>query len=215
MKILHLPVCYGSTNCYIIIDEKESLCAAVDPGGDAEAISKAIEENGCALTAVFLTHGHYDHTGGLKGLRERFGNVPVYLNERDVIRSEDKKTRYLFRDAGETLSYDEGDVLMIGSIPVRVIATPGHTPGGVCLMTEDAVFCGDTLFRFSMGRTDLPFGNEADMMRSLSRLASLEGNYRLFPGHMAESGLDAEREENAFLKKAVQMNINKIIKEEA
>lgn len=206
MKLVCVPVYYATTNCYIICDEKEKLCAVIDPGGDADVISNAIGECGCALTAVFLTHGHYDHTGALKGLRESFGNVPVYLNERDVIRSEDAKTRFCFREVGETLNYDEGDVLRIGDISVNVIATPGHTPGGVCLIAGDAIFCGDTLFKSSMGRTDLPFGSEEDMMNSLSRIGNLEGNYKLYPGHMAQTELDIERTENAFMRKAMKIN---------
>ena len=203
MKIVHVPVCYGTTNCYLLCDESTKLCAVVDPGGDAAKIVAAVEDSGCALTAVFLTHGHYDHVGAVKGLRERWSAVPVYLNGRDLIRSDDKRTARLFPDIGETVSYDEGDEIAVGGIGVRVMATPGHTPGGVALIAGDAIFCGDTLFASSMGRTDLPGGSEEAMLSSLARLGGLAGNYKLYPGHMGLSELDTERAVNPYLRKAM------------
>ena len=204
MRIIHVPVCYGTTNCYLICDETAKLCAAVDPGGDASRIIDAIGESGCVLSAILLTHGHYDHVGGVKGLREKWNAVPVYLNERDVIRSDDKRTARLFPDIGETVSYDEGDEVTVGRLRVKVMAMPGHTPGGVVLIAEDAIFCGDTLFASSMGRTDLPGGCEEEIMRSLARLGGMEGNYRLFPGHMGLTDLETEREGNGYLRMAMR-----------
>lgn len=203
MKIIHVPVCYGTTNCYLICDEERKECAVVDPGGDAPKIAKAVEESGCEPKAILLTHGHYDHIGGLKGLRETWSGVPVYLNERDIIRSDDKKTARLFPDAGETVNYDEGDEIEIGSLRIKAAATPGHTPGGISLIVEDALFSGDTLFASSMGRTDLPGGSEDEIMTSLARLGRLDGNYTVYPGHMKVSDLDTERSVNGYLMKAM------------
>lgn len=203
MKIIHVPVCYGTTNCYLICDEERKECAVVDPGGDAPKIVKAVEESGCEPKAILLTHGHYDHIGGLKGLRETWSGVPVYLNERDIIRSDDKKTARLFPDAGETVNYDEGDEIEIGSLRIKAAATPGHTPGGISLIAEDALFSGDTLFASSMGRTDLPGGSEDEIMTSLARLGRLGGNYTVYPGHMKVSDLDTERSVNGYLMKAM------------
>lgn len=203
MKIIHVPVCYGTTNCYLICDEERKECAVVDPGGDAPKIVKAVAESGCEPKAILLTHGHYDHIGGLKGLRETWSGVPVYLNERDIIRSDDKKTARLFPDAGETVNYDEGDEIEIGSLRIKAAATPGHTPGGISLIAEDALFSGDTLFASSMGRTDLPGGSEDEIMTSLARLGRLDGNYTVYPGHMKVSDLDTERSVNGYLMKAM------------
>lgn len=203
MRIIHVPVCYGTTNCYLICDETAKLCAAVDPGGDAAKIIDTVGESGCALTVILLTHGHYDHVGGVKGLREKWPDVPVFLNERDIIRSDDKRTARLFPDIGGTVSYDEGDELAVGSIQIKIMAAPGHTPGGVALIAEDALFCGDTLFASSMGRTDLPGGSEEAIMRSLGRLGGLTGNYKVYPGHMGLTELDTERAVNGYLRKAM------------
>lgn len=204
MKILHVPVNYGTTNCYIICDEGKKECAVVDPGGDAPKIAMAVKESGCELKTILLTHGHYDHIGGLKGLREMWSGVPVYLNERDIIHSDDKKTARLFSGAGETVNYDEGDEIEVGDLRIKAVATPGHTPGGVSLIVEDALFSGDTLFASSMGRIDLPGGNEDEIMTSLARLGRLEGNYTVYPGHMTASDLDTERSVNGYLIKAME-----------
>ena len=103
---------------------------------------------------------------------------------------------------GETLSYQEGDTVPVGNLTVQVLHTPGHTPGGVTLRVEDALFTGDTLFQGSMGRTDLG-GSYTEIMASLKRLGQLEGDLQVLPGHMGVSTLDRERKSNYFLREAL------------
>ena len=201
MKVVALDVYYG-TNCYIVCDEIKKLCAIIDPGGDAEKVIAAVESSGCAPVAVLLTHGHYDHVGGVRGLRARWSELPVYLNRRDVYDTEDKKLLRLYPPIGDTLSCDEGDAVTVGDITVRVLATPGHTRGGVSLLAEDTLFCGDTLFASSMGRTDLFGGSDEEMDASLARLDALPGDYKLLPGHMGASTLERERQCNPYLIRA-------------
>ena len=198
MKVIALDVYYG-TNCYVICELAAGLCAIVDPGGDAGKVISTVEESGCSPSAILLTHGHYDHVGGVRGLRTRWPDIPVYLNRRDVYDTEDKKLLRLYPPLGETRSYDEGDTVTLGDIAVRVLATPGHTHGGVTLQAEDTLFCGDTLFASSMGRTDLPGGSAEEMAASLARLRALPGDYKLLPGHMVASTLQRERDCNSYL----------------
>jgi glyoxylase-like metal-dependent hydrolase (beta-lactamase superfamily II) len=182
----------------------EKLCAVIDPGGDAPQVAKAVEETGCTLRCILLTHGHFDHTGGVAGLVERFPGTPVYLSPLDIYPPENRHTRHLFPPVGvETVPYGEGDTVAVGGLTFAVLATPGHSEGSVTLKCGDALFCGDTLFASSCGRTDLAGGNTDKMVASLRRLGQLEGDYKVCPGHMNATTLDAERASNPTLKSAL------------
>jgi glyoxylase-like metal-dependent hydrolase (beta-lactamase superfamily II) len=205
MKIEQLQVGPIGTNCYILCDEAQKVCAVIDPGGAPARVAAAVEAAGCVPCAILLTHGHYDHMGGAADLREKWPEVPVYLNHRDVY-GEDAYLRQLFPAVPGALDYDEGDTLAVGALTVSVLATPGHSEGSVTLRCENVLFCGDTLFAGSCGRTDFPGGSMEKIMASLKRLGRLEGDLAVYPGHMESSSLDRERQWNPYLLQALGQN---------
>ena len=203
MDIQILQVGPIGTNCYLLCDETEKLCAVVDPGGDAARVAAAVVDTGCAPCAILLTHGHYDHTGGVAELRAKWPDVPVYLNHRDQYEG-DAYLQQLFPPVPGAKDYDEGDTVQVGGLAVDVMATPGHSEGSVTLRCGDVLLCGDTLFAGSCGRTDFPGGSVKKIMASLKRLGSLEGDLQVYPGHMETSTLDQERSWNPYLHQAMQ-----------
>ena len=202
MDIKTLQVGPIGTNCYLLCDETEKLCAVIDPGGDADRVAAAVEGSGCAPCAILLTHGHYDHTGAVAELAEKWPNVPVYLNHRDQC-GDDAYLRQLFPPVPCAKDYGEGDTIQVGSLTLNVLATPGHSEGSVTLRCGDVLFCGDTLFAGSCGRTDFPGGSMQKIMDSLKRLGELEGDLAVYPGHMEDSTLDRERSWNPYLRQAM------------
>ena len=203
MEIKTLQVGPIGTNCYLLCDETEKLCAVVDPGGDAARVAAAVVDTGCAPCAILLTHGHYDHTGGVAELRAKWPDVPVYLNHRDQYEG-DAYLQQLFPPVPGAKDYDEGDTIQVGGLTVDVMATPGHSEGSVTLRCGDVLLCGDTLFAGSCGRTDFPGGSVKKIMASLKRLGSMAGDLQVYPGHMETSTLDQERSRNPYLHQAMQ-----------
>lgn len=195
MDIRQVPMGPIGANCYLIADGT-GRAAVVDPGGE-EALA-LVKKLGVTVDAILLTHGHYDHTGGVPALRAALG-CPVYLHPGDKAKLGDQ----LMPDIGLTTDYVDGDKVQVGALEVKVIHTPGHTPGGVTLMAGDALFTGDTLFQGSMGRTDLPGGSYEVIMNSLRKLGALEGDYRVFSGHEGATTLSAERRSNYYLLEAM------------
>ncbi|WP_186566672.1 MBL fold metallo-hydrolase [Lawsonibacter celer] len=202
MKIKALQVGPIGTNCYLLEDETTNSAAVVDPGGEAERILAQLKADGMEVKCILLTHAHFDHTGGVADLRAALPQVPVYLHRLDAERLGTGEMPAI----GPTVPYDEGDEVLVGALTVKVLFTPGHTPGGVTLLVEGerVLFTGDTLFQGSMGRTDLAGGNYEEIMRSLARLAALEGDYHVLPGHMGGSTLERERKSNYYVMEAVQ-----------
>lgn len=197
MKLIYLPAC--ATNCYLVADEQAGVCAIVDPGDPDPAILQAVEEAGWTVQYILLTHGHYDHTMGVPALRQALPEVPVLMHPGDA---EMPKPFFRIQEMGALTFFQDGDTIPLGGLDIRVLATPGHSAGSVCFQVEDALLTGDTLFQGSMGRTDLPGGSYEAMTASLKRLGALPGDYRVLPGHMGATTLDAERAGNYYMKEA-------------
>ncbi len=199
MRIATFQLGALGTNCYIVIDEQTKACAVVDPGASGEAVADWMKNEGLQPKYVLLTHGHYDHVGGVAALRARYVGIPVYVHEADT-----HLTPTLTKGLEWTHHYGEGDVLSMDGVTFKVLHTPGHTPGSVCLQAEDVLLTGDTLFADSCGRTDFPGGSWSQMMDSLIRLANLSGDFRVLPGHMEDSTLERERKHNPYMKEATK-----------
>lgn len=200
IKRIYIPTVY--TNCYLLIDEDSGALAVIDPGDDVtEVIRGACAENGRTLQAVYLTHGHFDHIGGVAALVRAYPELPVYLHAGDM-----GGTTPLMNTAAlpNVKPWAEGDTVTLGGLKVEVLSTAGHTKGSVTLRCEDALFTGDTLFAGSCGRTDFPGGDTEEMMASLKKLAELEGDYRVFPGHESATTLENERQSNPYVRAAVE-----------
>ena len=194
MEIIPLALGDYMTNCYIIRQENSKECCIIDPGYEAGRILSLLDEKQLTPEAILLTHGHFDHVGAVKDLAAET-DCEVYISAADLSLPPMITNGPLYY----TRTYPESGSLTIAGLSFRVIPTPGHTPGSVCLMVEDALFSGDTLFAGSCGRTDLPGGSWGSISASLKKLAALPGDYRVFPGHGAATTLEYERRCNPYL----------------
>lgn len=195
MHIVTMPLGAYQTNCYLLWQDGQDSCLVIDPGYEPEKVLKKAGQLGKRIEAILLTHGHFDHVGGVRQLAADT-DCSVYLCQQDLSMPQQMTAGPLYY----THTYGEGDTLTLAGIPLQVLHTPGHTPGSVCLIAEDALFSGDTLFEGSCGRTDLPGGDTATILASLARLRQLPGDYRVYPGHGSATTLSEERRFNPYLK---------------
>ena len=196
MQVLTITGGMLGTNCYMVWDEGDK-CVLIDPGFEADPILDTVRSHGKQVEAILLTHGHFDHVGGVKAIHEETG-CKVYIHKLDM----ELPQRLTLGTVPYTHNYEEGDTLSLAGLSIRVLHTPGHTPGGVCLLCGNYMFSGDTLFAGTCGRTDLPGSSYKDMWASLARLASLDEDYQVLPGHGESSTLFTEKKLNPYLQGA-------------
>lgn len=205
MKLDSLQVGMIGTNCYLLTDETAgNATAVIDPGGSADQILARIRKNNLDVKLILLTHGHFDHVLGVPGLLKKWPGIPVYVHEKEVNWTGAGDQYMLLGPVDNIHTVKEGDTIDFGGTPIEVLHTPGHSPGSVTYRVGDVLFCGDTLFAGSCGRTDFTGGSYGQILQSLKRLVSLEGNLRVCPGHESTTSLDAERAGNPFVRDALR-----------
>ncbi len=198
------------TNCYICYDESKN-CVVIDPGSNPEVILNLIDNESLNLVNIILTHGHFDHVTVVKELKDAYPNVPIYLHKEDYEMYQEARkitnqyTGLNFDDyemPKDIKFMSEGDIINTGNISFKVIHTPGHTQGGVCLFDEDnkILFSGDTLFRLSVGRTDLKGGNTEQLLDSIiKKIFVLDDKITVYPGHGEYTTVGCEKAYNQYL----------------
>jgi hydroxyacylglutathione hydrolase len=203
-----LPVGPLQCNCSVIGDEVSREAIVIDPGDDVSDIVAIIERHGLTVKMIVITHAHIDHIGGAQKLRARTG-APVYMHEADAFLADQlaMQATWLRIEAPENPGIDtpahDGDVLRAGSLEAHVLHTPGHTPGSISLYLplESKVIAGDTLFQGSVGRTDLPGGDTAEIARSIrGKLYTLPENTIVYPGHGGTTSIGEEKRSNPFVR---------------
>jgi len=206
MWVKIIPVGMLETNCYILGDPETRSGIVIDPGAELEKIAAVIERASLKIKYIINTHGHYDHIGADRSLKEICG-AEILIHREDAEMLSDPALNLSFADNGneiENLKADkvleDGDVINIGDILLKVIHTPGHTPGSICLLTGNEIFTGDTLFAGSAGRTDLPGGSYEQLVDSIhNKIKPLPGHLKVYPGHGPTTTIEVEKSQNPFM----------------
>lgn len=203
MQIEQLPLGGYQTNAYLVYEGDRGFI--IDPGAQGRFLLDHIKERGFVPEAILLTHAHGDHIGALKDVLETYP-VPVYLHQKEK-KVLDTPSMNLGSMKGLQLVQPEslrlvkdGDTIEVAGFQIKVLHTPGHTPGSVCYQLENVLFSGDTLFQGSIGRTDFPGGNVEQMMASLERLKEIPENLIVLSGHGMRTDLDTEKMRNPFMR---------------
>jgi glyoxylase-like metal-dependent hydrolase (beta-lactamase superfamily II) len=187
-----------STNCYVANSQQTKDAIIIDPGLDfsseAQQILDYITQGALKVKLIVNTHGHSDHISGDAIFQEKY-NVPIYIHKYDAPSIEGfNKGKF-----PANVLLEDGSLIEFGNKSLKVMHTPGHTPGSICLIGERLVFTGDTLFAGGIGRTDFPEGSVSDMRLSLQKLACLPDNFLIYPGHGPTSIMGEEKRVNPFL----------------
>ncbi len=187
-------------NCYIVA--QGNACVLIDPGYEPDTILAKVAQLGLAVKAILLTHGHFDHVGAVESIWEATG-CDLWMSESDWSQFPNPVTARLYPlancDFTEVHFCEEGELITAAGVQFEALATPGHTWGSVCYQCGDALFTGDTLFAGSTGRTDLPGGDAKWLKWSLERLAEMEEDLKVFPGHGPATTLAWEKKTNPYM----------------
>ncbi|HTG00551.1 MAG TPA: MBL fold metallo-hydrolase [Nitrospirota bacterium] len=205
MMLARLVVGPLQVNCFILADEKTKETVIIDPGDDGGEILKIVREKGLVVKYIVNTHAHFDHVGANRAIKEATGALlMIHEDEAPVLATIGAQSRSFGMGAVSSPPPDRmlkhGDVITAGEISLKVLHTPGHTPGGISLLEEGLVITGDALFAGSIGRTDFPGGDLHTLLHSITtQLMTLPDDTKVFPGHGPASTIGDERRENPFL----------------
>ena len=194
---------YG-VNCYILGDEDTNKGAIIDPGGSVEEILKTVREHELNIEYIILTHAHGDHIGGVPQLKYLTNaKVIAHKDEKELLNDKEKNLTSTMSCGVVEIDADEyvkdGEILKLGNLDLKIIHTPGHTPGGMCILVDNIMFSGDTLFAGSMGRCDLFGGNYGEMQKSLKKLSKFDDEITVFSGHGPATRLGVEKVTNPYM----------------
>ncbi len=194
-----------SANCWIVGKESAGEGLVIDPGGNSDTINRAIDETGLDIKVIVLTHGHSDHIAALRDVQDKTGaEVAIHIEDADFLEgggsySSQFGISYRTPHPPERL-LREGDTIEVGGMSLKVIHTPGHTPGSISLLTDFGVFTGDTIFRRGIGTTLMPGSSRPQLLDSIrQKLMILPDNTVIFPGHGRETTIGAERRDNPYV----------------
>jgi glyoxylase-like metal-dependent hydrolase (beta-lactamase superfamily II) len=194
-----------ATNCYILGDEETQQGVVIDPGGDFEIIEAHLKKLKLSVKYIILTHGHVDHIGALSQLKKAT-KAEILIHSKDSAMLYDPNQNLSIFSGDEIIAtkadktLEEGDIIQCGGIKIKVLHTPGHTPGGISLLTDKMIFTGDALFCGSIGRTDFPGSSYQELISSIKdRLLSKDDDFIIYPGHGPSSTIGEEKRHNPFL----------------
>ena len=208
MIIKKLVVGFLETNCYIVGCERTKKAFIVDPGAESSRIIEEVKKEHLNPEYIISTHGHGDHIGANENIKQEFGDLKILIhaNDKDMLIDASKNLSADFAmnyvSPSADLVLNGGEIIEVGSLELKILFTPGHTPGGISIFIrkEKAVFTGDVLFCSSVGRTDLPSSSGADLVRAIKeKLMVLDSDVVIYPGHGPDSTIGKERESNPFL----------------
>lgn len=192
-----------ANNCYLLVDDSTNKSALIDCSEFSQKMLDLIGDTD--LQYILLTHGHYDHILGARGVKDRFGcKLAVAAEDAPMLTSARESLAAFCGEMQDSVEADillrDGDKITLGDTVITVVKTPGHTKGSVCYVSGDSLFSGDTLFRLSCGRTDFPGGSWDEMQRSLKKLSELDGDMKIYTGHEQTTSLTFERQNNPYMK---------------
>ena len=203
MIIRRLVVGPLENNCYVIADERTKESIVVDPGDEPDRIIESINEGGFHVNYIICTHAHFDHVGAVSDIKKETGaQIIIHRDELEIYHNTREQAALWGFEIDmlpePDLFVSEGETVKVGSLEFRILHTPGHSPGGICLLGNGILLSGDTVFAGSVGRTDLHGGNIEALRNSFKRLMSLSDRTRVLPGHGPESTIGQERTANFF-----------------